>query len=124
MGCMTDDMSRLHGEISSLRRARGTFLKDLEKERCSRRLAVSEMQANFAFARTARARRMRADLSGFIGGLKSGINARRRELSTDRAGARRAWCGAASPATAPLFERQIAVESALRPEKRSKRKGG
>lgn len=124
MGCMTDDMSRLHGEISSLRRARETFLKDLEKERCNRKLAVSEMRANFAFSRTARAHRMKADLSRFVGGLKSGISAHRRELNADRAGARRVWCGAASRATVPLFERPMAVESVLRPEKRSKRKGG
>ena len=124
MGCMTDDMSRLHGEISSLRRARETFLKDLEKGRYNRKLAVSEMRANFAFSRTARARRMKADLSRFVGGLKSGISARRRELNADRAGARRVWCGAASRATVPLFERPMAVESVLQPEKRSKRKGG
>ena len=124
MGCMSDDMSRLHGEISSLRRARETFLKDLGKERRKRRLAVSEMQANFAFRRTARARRMKADLLRFVSGLQSGISARQRELTADRVGARRVWCGAASPATVPLFEKPKAVESALRPEKKSKRKGG
>jgi len=117
MGCMTDDMSRLRGEISSLRRARETFLKDLEKD-------AAEMQANFAFSRTARARRMKADLMAFTTRLRKETGEQGRAVRTDMAGARHAWCGAASRATVPLFERPMAVESVLRPEKRSKRKGG
>ena len=63
MGGMTNDMCRLRGEIGSSRRARETFVKDLEKD-------AAEMLANFAFSRTARARRMKADLMAFTTGLR------------------------------------------------------
>ena len=117
MGRMTNDMCRLRGEIGSLHQARETFLKDLEK-------GAAEMQANFAFTRTARARRMKADLMAFTTRLRKETGEQRRAVRTELAGARHAWCGAASRATVPLFERPMAVESVLRPEKKSKRKGG
>ena len=105
MGRMTNDMSRLRGEISSLRRARETFLKDLEKD-------AAEMQANFAFSRTARARRMKADLMAFttrlrkeVGEqgravrmafttrLRKEVGEQLRAVRTELAGARHAWRG-------------------------------
>jgi Tfp pilus assembly protein PilF len=104
MGRMTNDMCRLRGEIGSSHRARETFVKDLEKD-------VSEMQANFAFTRTARARRMKADLMAFTtrlrkeaGEMKADLTAfttrlrkeageRGRAVRTEMAGARHAWRG-------------------------------
>lgn len=117
MGRMTNDMCRLRGEIGSSHRARETFVKDLEKD-------AAERLANFAFSRTARARRMKADLMAFTTRLRKETGEQVRAVRTELAGARHAWCGAASRATVPLFERPMAVESVLRSEKRSKRKGG
>lgn len=116
MGLLTADVTRLCGEINALRRARGTFLKDLVKETRDRKLAVSETQAAFAFARTALARRTKADLSGFISGLRCGVGSFRRELNADLAGARRAW----KPAVLALGKQSVEVP--LRPEKKGKRK--
>jgi predicted fused transcriptional regulator/phosphomethylpyrimidine kinase len=86
MGRMTNDMCRLRGEIGSLHQARETFLKDLEK-------AVSEMQANFAFSRTARARRMKADLMAFTTRLRKETGEQVRAVRTELAAARHAWRG-------------------------------
>ena len=86
MGCMTNDMCRLRGEIGSSHRARETFVKDLEKD-------VSEMQANFAFTRTARARRMKADLMAFTTRLRKETGEQVRAVRTEMAGARHAWRG-------------------------------
>ena len=86
MGRMTNDMCRLRGEIGSSHRARETFVKDLEKE-------VSEMQANFAFSRTARARRTKADLMAFTTRLRKETGEQVRAVRTELAGARHAWRG-------------------------------
>lgn len=117
MGLLTDDMTRLCGEINALRRARGIFMKDLEKETRGRKIAVSEMRANFAFARGGMVRKTKAFLSNFVSSLKCGVGQRRRQVRADLAGAHRAWL-----APVVVFEKQGTVEAPLKAEKKSKRK--
>lgn len=117
MALFTDDMTRLYGEISASRRAREMFLRQLGKETQERKFAVSEMQANLASTRTMRARKAKADLAGFVSGLRCEIGKHRRELSADSAGARRAW----GPAVL-IFEKRRTVEEPGQPEKKSAQK--
>ncbi len=117
MGLLTDDMTRLCGEINALRRARGIFRKDLEKETRGRKIAVSEMRANFAFARADMARKTKVFLSNFVSSLKGGVGERRRQFRADLAGVHRAWL-----APVVVFEKQGTAEVPLEVEKKSKRK--
>lgn len=117
MGLLTDETTRLCAEINALRRARVTFLKNLERETRERRLEVSEMRANFAFAHDTMARLTKNHLAAFFSGLKGGLEARTRQFRSDLDGARHAWLG-----PAPVFEKNGRAEAPVRLEKKSKRK--
>ncbi len=91
MALFTEDMTRLWGEITTARKARESFLKQLGEETRERKVAVSEMQATFNSLRTTQTRKARADLAGFVSGLRCEVGRRRRELRVDLAGGRRAW---------------------------------
>jgi hypothetical protein len=86
MGILTDDMTRLCGEISASRGAREVFLKDL-------RYVVSEMQTGFRLAHAEMARETKAERVGFVSGLEKTVFDMRKDFATDLAGARQAWFG-------------------------------
>lgn len=93
MGMLTDDVTRLCGEISSMRRARVAMKKGLACSTQDRRAAVSQMQAGFANAHGEMARQSKASRSAFVSNLKRAVAGKRREFRDDLAGARRAWLG-------------------------------
>lgn len=126
MGGLNEDTTELCNEIDALRRARATFRKDLARETRDRKVAVSELRSNFAFARAAMARKTKAELSSFVSGLKCGAGERRRELRADLAGARRAWVRPAPVLEKEwptvMFEKRTA-QAPFTPEPKKKRKG-
>ncbi len=71
MGRITDDMTRLAGEIRAGHAARVSFVKDLKRE-------VAAMREGFRRQNKERART---------------VMALRHEVAADLAGARRAWAG-------------------------------
>ncbi len=119
MGPLTESMTRLCGEIVTLRGTRLTFVRDLGQD-------VAAMQAEFHRAHTEMARRTKTERQGFIktlghevatlragfrqahkamarqtkaerraavNRLKKTVGGLRREFAVDLAGAHRAWCG-------------------------------
>ena len=110
MGSLTADMTRLCGEINALHQVRRQEMRD-------RKMAVSEMRANFAFAGAAMARKTKADLGAFVSDLKCAVGELREQFRTDVAGAHRAWL---APALA--FEMPSAKAPPVKPAKFFKRK--
>jgi prenyltransferase beta subunit len=95
MGNLTDDMTRLRGEVDALRSDRGALMQDLAcgaKELAS---TVSAMQADFAAAHTAMARKTRKARAAYVARLKKQVGRMRKENASDLAGAARAWFGKA-----------------------------
>ena len=119
MGPLTESMTRLCGEIVSLRGARLTFVRDLGQD-------VAAMKADFRRAHIEMARRTKAERQGFVKALghevaslragfhrahkdmarqtkaerraavnhlKKTVGGMRREFALDLAGAHRAWFG-------------------------------
>jgi colicin import membrane protein len=119
MGPLTESMTRLCGEIVTLRGARLNFVRDLGQD-------VATMKSEFRRAHTDMARRTKAERQGFVKSLghevetmragfrrdhtnmarqtkaerraalnrlKKTVGSMRREFALDLAGAHRAWCG-------------------------------
>jgi hypothetical protein len=93
MATLTDDMTRLCGEIQMLRGMRGALIDELEHKTRERRAAVSQMQASFANAHAEMAKRAKANRLAVVSSL-------RQATSSDLAGARRAWSGKGTKRTA------------------------
>jgi len=86
MGHLTDEMTRLCGEIVALRGARKGFVKDLT-------FNVKAMKANFHRAHQEMARKTRAERRAAISHLKKTVGAMRHAFAADLEGARKAWAG-------------------------------
>ena len=93
MGNLTNDMTRLRGEVDALRGARGTLAQDLA--RGSRDLAstVSAMMVDFAAAHAAMARKTGKERASHIDRINKQVGRMRRENAADLAGAARVWFG-------------------------------
>ena len=83
---LTDDMTRLCGEILALRKMRCSFRNGLQRD-------VAELCAGFGSARAAMAKQTKNERVTFLNGLKRSVGAQRRDMRSDLAGARRAWAG-------------------------------
>ena len=70
---LTDDMTRLVGEIGAMRGARQGFMKDLMDRVNDLKEAVSDMQAGFRDALVEMSEKTRADLGGFVSDLKNTV---------------------------------------------------
>ncbi len=92
MGKLTDDMTRLRGEVDALRSDRGALMQDLARGAKDLATEVSAMQASFAKAHTAMAKKTKRELRSFVAGIEKKVGRMRKETATDLAGARRAWC--------------------------------
>ena len=90
---LTDDVTRLCGEILALRKMRGTMMSDLSRGATGRKQAVAELCAHMGSARAAMAKRGRNERVAFLSSLKRSVGAHRRDVRNDLAGARRAWAG-------------------------------
>ncbi|MBI3939342.1 MAG: hypothetical protein HY315_00770 [Acidobacteria bacterium] len=101
-GVLTRDMTRLCGEIGSMRRIRADLRYELARATKERRNGVSRMQKAFFDARLGMARRTKASRQAFISGLKNAVGAIRQELRTDLGGARQAWSALSARRSAPV----------------------
>jgi hypothetical protein len=84
---MTDDITRLCGEIVALREARGAMMRGLVREHKDRSQSVFQFRAHTHSARAEMAKRTKTERLAFLRNWQ-------RELQRDLAGARRAWAGA------------------------------
>jgi hypothetical protein len=100
MATLTNDMTRLCGEIQMMRRMRGALMNELEKKTRERRDTVSRMQANIANAHEEMAARTKANRMAFVSDLKQTGAEQRQATSRDLAGAHRGWIGKSSKRTA------------------------
>ena len=90
---MTDDMSRLCGEIVAMRKGRGALRDGLLRDHKDRQQCVVQFCAHSRSARAEMAKRTKTERLTFLHNLQRGVNAQRREMRRDLAGARRAWAG-------------------------------
>lgn len=141
MGTLTESMTRLCGEIVTLRGARLAFVRDLGQDVASLKAdfrrahhdmarrtkaerqgfvkdlghEVASLMAGFHRAHKAMARQTKAERRAAVNHLKKTVGGMRREFSLDLAGAHRVWFGP-SPA-----ELQAKAAAAQRAEAESKR---
>jgi len=134
MGPLTESMTRLCGEIVSLRGARLTFVRDLGQDVATMKAdfrrahaemgrrtkaerqgfvkamghEVASLMAGFHRAHKAMARQTKAERRAAVNLLKKTVGGMRREFALDLASAHRVWCGP-TPA-----ERRAQVEAERR----------
>lgn len=100
MGRLTDDMTRLVGEIHAGRGERGRLVQDLRQATTDMKRTVAAMQARFHAAHADTAARQRRGFREFVGGLRSTVTSLRNGFANDLAGAHNAWLGSGVAATA------------------------
>ena len=93
MGNLTSDMTRLCGDIVSLRHARAALNMNLAREAKNLEKSVSSMCSGFTKARKDMARKTGAERARFVSGLHKTVTRMKKEVFDDLAGAHRAWCG-------------------------------
>jgi len=93
MGVLTDDMTRLSGEIAQLHGSLEAFVGDLKT-------GVVAMKADFRKAHRQMAKRTGAERAAFVSDLVEKVAGLRNEFAADIAGAHQAWCGGTRRATA------------------------
>lgn len=93
MGVLTDHMTRLTGEIVSMREARHTLNRNLAQEATFRAHAVRRMCDNFFTERTAAAREHKKERLAFVDTIQRMVSAHRNAVRSDLAGVRQAWAG-------------------------------
>ena len=106
---LTNDMTRLCGEIAAWRDSRAGLMSHLAQTRAEMQAAVSQMLGGFAEARSGMAQQTKAELGEFVVRVKEAVTGLRQkvaqlqdEFRDDLAGAHRAWHGAsAGPRPAP-----------------------
>jgi len=95
MGNLTDDMTRLRGEVDALRSDRGALMQELARGAKDRASTVSAMQADFAAAHATMARKTGIARASYVARIKNQVGRMRRENASDLAGAAHAWFGKA-----------------------------
>jgi len=98
MGALTDDMTRLRGEVDAWRSARGDFIHNLQS-------SVASLRADFSNARGEMADALRSALGDFAQDLQSSVASLRAEFSADLAGAHRVWFGSTAPRAEKTFQK-------------------
>ena len=98
---LSNDMTRLCGEIAALRDRRGSLMSHLAETRAEMQAAVRQMVDGFGEARLEMAKETKAELGGFVARVKDAVTELRQnvarlqdEFRDDLAGAHRAWHGA------------------------------
>ncbi|HLE16903.1 MAG TPA: hypothetical protein VI728_01315, partial [Syntrophales bacterium] len=74
MGNLTDDMTRLRGEIDTLRNARGALMHDMAQGAKDLTSVVSAMRADSAGAHAAMAKMAKEERRAFVSGLFSTVS--------------------------------------------------
>jgi len=95
MGNLTDDMTRLRGEVDALRSDRGALMQELARGARDLASTVSAMQADFAATHATMARKTRRERASYVARIKKQVGRMRKATSSDLAGARSAWLGKA-----------------------------
>ena len=85
MGNLTDDMTRLRGEIDALRNARGALMHDLAQGAKNLAGEVFAMRAGFAETHAAKARIAKEERSAFVSGMFSTVSSLLADFSCSRA---------------------------------------
>ena len=93
MGNLTDDMTRLRGEVDALRSNRGALMQDLARGARDLATDVAAMRADFTAAHTAMAKKTGKARASYVARIKKQVGRLRKETAADLAGARRAWVG-------------------------------
>ena len=88
---LTDDMTRLCGEIHAMRKTRTSLMHELQHDAKGLKQTVAKLCAHFGRARTAMAKRTRHERVAFLNNLKHSVGTQRQDKRDDLAGARRAW---------------------------------
>jgi hypothetical protein len=84
MGNLTDDMTRLRGEVDALRSDRGALMQELARGAKDLASTVSAMQADFAAAHAAMAKQARGEREAFVAAVIDEVNSLLGEFSRDR----------------------------------------
>ena len=94
---LTNDMTRLCGQIAALRDSRADLMSHLAETRAEMQATISQMVGGFGEARSEMARQTKAELGGFVGRVKEAVTELREkvaglqeEFREDLAGAHRA----------------------------------
>jgi len=95
MGNLTDDMTRLRGEVDTLRSDRGTLMQELTQGAKDLASKVSAMRADFAADHATMARKTGNARASYVTGIKKQVGRMRRENTSDLAGASQVWFGKA-----------------------------
>lgn len=90
---LTDDMTRLCGEIVALRNKRGELMADLVSSTEAMKRSVADCCTHFTDMRAQMARSTGADRARFMSSLKRSVGAQCQAMQADLAGARKAWAG-------------------------------
>ena len=86
MGVLTDDMTRLKGEIAQLHGSLEAFVGTLKP-------AWLAMKGDFRKAHRQMAKKTAAERAAFVSDLVEKVAGLRTEFAADIAGAHQAWCG-------------------------------
>ena len=84
-------MTRLRGEVDVLRSDRGALMQELARGARDLASTVSAMQADFAAAHAAMAKKTRKARASYVARIKKQVGRLRKETAADLAGASRAW---------------------------------
>jgi hypothetical protein len=84
MGNLTDDMTRLRGEVDALRGARGAMMNNLTRGARDLTMAVAAMRADFTSAHTAMAKKTGKERETFVDAVIAEVNSLLGEFSRDR----------------------------------------
>jgi hypothetical protein len=93
---LTDDMTRLCGEILALRNNRDDLMNHLARESRDRSQSVAELCGQLASMRAAMARRTKGERISFLHNLNRTVASARSAVQSDLAGVRRVWAGRAA----------------------------
>ena len=95
MGNLTDDMTRLRGEVDALRSDRGALMQELARGAKDLASSVSAMQSGFADAHATMARKTGRARATYVARIKRQVGRMRKENAADLAGASQVWFGKA-----------------------------
>jgi len=84
MGNLTDDMTRLRGEVDALRSDRGALIQELARGASDLATTVSAMQTGFADARVAMAKKTRKEREAFVASVIREVHSLLGAFSRDR----------------------------------------
>jgi hypothetical protein len=84
MGNLTDDMTRLRGEVDALRSDRGALMQELARGAKDLTMAVAAMRTGFTSAHAAMAKQTRGKRGTFVDAVIAEVNSLLGEFSRDR----------------------------------------